>query len=261
MEVALGALSHSPCEKHKIIVLFSCLWFYSALDISSRFKLWSVKPIVVYKSLWIISLTFPGTFLSVGMPFCQEGIQDCVPGSECGALVGLQCWHTISSCIFSSIFSLAMQACLQLSKLIYLFQSCQSQLRPFCSGRAHQKPIPCACVARIIPPAPPAMCVALHQALNFTCCLIAQLGVILQPFCQPLLDFLVSDLTCRCCHLTSQVFPKSSVVLATAQTLAEGVWGIEKKRGPADPHLLLWKAATGVCRREGAALSAAFLYA
>lgn len=30
MEVALGALSHSPCEKHKIIVLFSCLWFYSA---------------------------------------------------------------------------------------------------------------------------------------------------------------------------------------------------------------------------------------
>lgn len=70
------------------------------LDISSRFKLWSVKPIFVYKSFWIISVTFPGTSLSAGMPFCQEGIQDYVPSSECGALVGLQCWHTISSCIF-----------------------------------------------------------------------------------------------------------------------------------------------------------------
>lgn len=46
--------------------------------------------------------------------------------------------------------------------------------------------------------------------------------MILQPFWQPLLDFLVSELTCKRRHLTRQVFPKSFVVLATAQTLAEG---------------------------------------
>lgn len=68
----------------------------------------------------------------------------------------------------------------------------------------------------------PAVHVALHQALNFICCLIAQLGVILPPFCQLLLDFLGSDLTCKRCHLTGQVFPKSFAVLVTARTLAEG---------------------------------------
>lgn len=46
-------------------------------------------------------------------------------------------------------------------------------------------------------------------------------GVIAQPFCHLLLYFLVNDFTCNCCHLACQVFPKSSVVLVTAQTLAE----------------------------------------
>lgn len=158
----------------------------------------------------------------LGCPFAKRGSKTTCLAQSAGHSWAYSAGTQFPLAFFSSIFSRTIQACLQLSKLIYFFQSYQSQLRPFRSSRAHRKPIPCACVARIILPA---MCVALHQALNFTCCLIAQLGVILQPFCQPLLDFLVSDLTCKCCHLTSQVFPKSSVVLATAQTLAEGMWG------------------------------------
>lgn len=125
------------------------------------------------------------------MPFCREGIRNCVPGSGCGALVGLQRWHTISCWFFLfyffSIFSLWPH------EPVFNRQSSSTFSSPIGLDR---DPSPAAeligtpfltefhtesymCNQNYFSPA---VRVALHQALNFTCCLIAQLGVILPPF-------------------------------------------------------------------------------